>query len=202
MSGYITVNVAHGTIGHSWLNEQFQFEVNKGITLKIASGLKWAPWGYSATSYSAAWIITGSPYKKDVDATAKLVKCLQPTGSKKRGHTKADMSKRLTKRTVRDTSPYRWCSDFCIPKAENAKAGCFAGSVAGGHTMHVPDTSVAGWCAIFAPTIKWHRIALWGGPHWSPCFTKTGCLFKTRLMCYIYQDRVTRLSMYLVNIHS
>ena len=29
---------------------------------------------------------TGSPYKKDVEATARLVACLQPTGSKKRGH--------------------------------------------------------------------------------------------------------------------
>ena len=29
--------------------------------------------------------------------------------------------------------------------------------------MHVPGMSVAGLCARFAPTIKWHRIALWGG---------------------------------------
>ena len=29
--------------------------------------------------------------------------------------------------------------------------------------MHVPGTSVAGLCARFAPTIKLHRIALWGG---------------------------------------
>ena len=34
------------------------------------------------------------------------------------------------------------------------------GSVAGGHTMHVPGMSVAGLCATFAPPIKWHRIAL------------------------------------------
>ena len=26
---------------------------------------------------------------------------------------------------------------ICIPTAENAKAGCIAGSVAGGHTVHV-----------------------------------------------------------------
>ena len=33
---------------------------------------------------------------------------------------------------------------ICIPTAENAKAGCIAGSVAGGHTMHVPGMGVAG----------------------------------------------------------
>ena len=43
---------------------------------------------------------------------------------------------------------------ICIPTADNAKAGCIAGSVAGGHTMHVPGMSVAGLCARFAPTIK------------------------------------------------
>ena len=30
--------------------------------------------------------------------------------------------------------------------------------MAGGHTVHVPGMSVAGLCARFAPTIKWHRI--------------------------------------------
>ena len=52
------------------------------------------------------------------------------------------------------------CSDFCILTAENAKAGCTAGSVAGGHTTHAPGMNVTGLCARFAPTIKWHRIAL------------------------------------------
>ena len=61
-----------------------------------------------------------------------------------------------------DTSPCLCCSDFYIPTAENAKAGCIAVSVAGGHILHVPGMSVAGLCARFAPTIKWHRIALWG----------------------------------------
>ena len=28
------------------------------------------------------------------------------------------------------------------------------------HTMHVPGMSMAGLCARFAPTIKWHRTAL------------------------------------------
>ena len=37
LSGYITVNVVHGAIGHSYLNEQFQFEVNKLINPKMAS---------------------------------------------------------------------------------------------------------------------------------------------------------------------
>ena len=59
-----------------------------------------------------------------------------------------------------DTSPCLCCSDFCIPTADNAKAGCTAGSVAGGHTVHVPGMSVKGLCARFAPTIMWHRIAL------------------------------------------
>ena len=36
----------------------------------------------------------------------------------------------------------------------------FAGSVAGGHTVHVPGMSVAGLYARFAPTIKLHRIVL------------------------------------------
>ena len=36
------------------------------------------------------WIITGSSYTKDVDATVRLVTCLQPTGSNKRELTKAD----------------------------------------------------------------------------------------------------------------
>ena len=49
---------------------------------------------------------------------------------------------------------------ICIQKAENAKTGCIAGSVAGGHTVHVPGMSVAGFCARFGLTIKWHRIAL------------------------------------------
>ena len=43
-----------------------------------------------------------------------------------------------------DTSPCLCCSDFCIPTAENANARCIAGSVAGGHTMHVPGMIVAG----------------------------------------------------------
>ena len=57
---------------------------------------KWVPWGYSATSYrGTTWIITGSPYKNIVEATARLVTCLQPTGSKERGHTTAwNMSKK------------------------------------------------------------------------------------------------------------
>ena len=29
-----------------------------------------------------------------------------------------------------------------------------------------------GLCARFASTIMWHRIALWGGPLWPPCFKK------------------------------
>ena len=28
------------------------------------------------------------------------------------------------------------------------------------HAMYVPGMSVAGLCARFAPTIRWHRIAL------------------------------------------
>ena len=43
---------------------------------------------------------------------------------------------------------------ICIPTAENAKGGCIAGSVAGGHTVHVPGKSVTDLCARFAPTIK------------------------------------------------
>ena len=49
---------------------------------------------------------------------------------------------------------------MCIQTADNAKAGCIAGRVAGRHTMHVPGMSVAGLCARFTPTIKWHRNAL------------------------------------------
>ena len=48
----------------------------------------------------------------------------------------------------------------CIITPEKAMAACFAGSVATGHTVLVLDTSVAGLCARFAPTIKWHHIAL------------------------------------------
>ena len=60
-------------------------------------------------------------------------------------------------------TPRRVCVvRICIPTGENAKAGCTAGSVAGGHTMRVPAMSVAGLCARFEPTMKWHRIALWG----------------------------------------
>ena len=56
----------------------------------------WAPWEYSATSYrGTTWIVRGSPCKKDVEATVRLVTCLQRTGSRKRGHTKAqNMSKK------------------------------------------------------------------------------------------------------------
>ena len=50
-----------------------------------------------------------------VEATARLVACLQPTGSKNRGH--------------------------------NAKVGCIAVSVVGGHTVYVPGMSVADLCA-------------------------------------------------------
>ena len=69
---------------------------------------------------------------------------------------------------------------ICIPTAENA------GSGAGGHTMHVPGMSVAGLCARFAPTVKWHRCE---GVHFglnSLENEKHGCLFKTRLTYYIY----------------
>ena len=58
------------------------------------------------------------------------------------------------------TSPCLYCSNFCIPTAENAKARCIAGSVAGGHTVQVPGVSEAGLCARFTPTITWHRITL------------------------------------------
>ena len=68
--------------------------------------------------------------------------------------------KRHTRNSDSAISSCLYCSDFCIPTAENAKAGCIAGSVAGGHTMHVPGVSVSGLCARFTPTIKWHRIAL------------------------------------------
>ena len=37
-----------------------------------------------------------------------------------------------------------------------------AGSVAGGHTTHVPGMSVEGLCARLAPIIKWYRIAHFG----------------------------------------
>ena len=39
------------------------------------------------------------------------------------------------------------------------KPGCSAGSVAGGHTVRVSGMGVAGLCARFAPTIKWHRVS-------------------------------------------
>ena len=77
-----------------------------------------------------------------------------------RGHTTAlNMSTKRQKEKI-DTTPCLCCSDLCIPTAENAKVGCIAGSVAAGHTMHVPGMSVAGLCTRFAPTIKWQRIAL------------------------------------------
>ena len=62
---------------------------------------------------------------------------------------------------------------------------------------------LAGLCARFAPTIKWHRIALWG-PTLASMFYKIikWMSFKPRLMYYIYYDRITRLCMYLFNIHS
>ena len=87
-----------------------------------------------------------SPYKKNVEATARLVTCLQPTGSKKRGHTKAD---NMLKRHRRTTLTLRLACviRICITTAEDAKAGCIAGSVASGHTMHVSGMSVAGLCA-------------------------------------------------------
>ena len=45
--------------------------------------------------------LLANPYKKDVEATARLVTCLQPTGSKKRGHTKAEnMSKRHSRKAM------------------------------------------------------------------------------------------------------
>ena len=47
---------------------------------------------------------------------------------------------------------------ICIPTAEDAKTERSAMYVAGGYTMHVPGMSVAGLCARFAPTIKWHRM--------------------------------------------
>ena len=66
--------------------------------------------------------------------------------------------------------------EFFFPTAEHAKVRCIGGggSVAGGHTMQMPGMSVAGLCARFAPTIKWQRIALWGGGGslWPPRFTK------------------------------
>ena len=61
-----------------------------------------------------------------------------------------------------------------IPTAEEAKAVCNVGSVASGHTVRVPGMSVAGLCATFASTIKWHRTSLRGGPLWPPCLVKKG----------------------------
>ena len=79
----------------------------------------------------------------------------------KRGNTRAEnMSKGHTRKTSGDTSPCLCYSNLYIPTAENAKARCVAGIVAGGRTMHVPGMSVAGLCARCVPAIKWHRIAL------------------------------------------
>ena len=69
-------------------------------------------------------------------------------------HVKQNRRKTLTLRLV-------CVVRICISTAENATAGYTAWSVADGHTMHVPGMSVAGLCARFAPTINWHRIALW-----------------------------------------
>ena len=56
-----------------------------------------------------------------------------------------------------DTSPVLF--GFVYSNSGKCESWCIAGSVAGGHTMHVPCISVAGLCARFTPTIKWHRIA-------------------------------------------
>ena len=45
-------------------------------------------------------------------------------------------------------------------------------SVASGHTVSVPGMSVAGLCAKFASTIKWHRSSSRGGPFWRLCFVQ------------------------------
>ena len=98
-------------------------------------------YAYSATSCRGmTWIITGSPYKKDGETTAKRVACLHPAGSKKRGHTKADNISKKTNKENSDISPCLCCSDL-FPTAESAKAGCIAGSVAGGHTVNVSGMS-------------------------------------------------------------
>ena len=89
-----------------------------------------------------------------------------------------------------DISPLLCCSDFCIPTTENAKAGCIAGSEASGRTMHVPGMSVAGLCARFAPTIKWHRIALWG-PHFGLHVlqnNKMGVFLKSSNVLYLFRQ--------------
>ena len=55
--------------------------------------------------------------------------------------------------------------------------------------MNVPDMSVAGLCAKFASTIKWHRTSLRGGGDTLVamfCSIKNGCLFKTQLTYDIY----------------
>ena len=49
---------------------------------------------------------------------------------------------------------------FFFFTAENSKARCTAGSVAGGHILHVLGISVVGLCARFVPTMKWHQIIL------------------------------------------
>ena len=116
---------------------------------------KWASWGYRATSCRGTiWIITSSPYKKDIEATVRLVTCLQPTGSKKTGHTKADNISKKTYTEDSDTSPCLCCSDLCIKQQKMRKLDVLrpAWSVAGGHTVHVPGMSEF-MCEI-APTIK------------------------------------------------
>ena len=48
---------------------------------------------------------------------------------------------------------------FLFQQQKMRKLDLLQGCLAGGHTMHVPGMSVAGICARFVPTIKWHPIA-------------------------------------------
>ena len=75
------------------------------------------------------------------------------------------MSKRHTRKTVtlRLVCVVRI---FVFQQTENAKTGCIAESVAGGHTMHVPGMSVAGLCARFASQ------SVWRGPPLASTFYK------------------------------
>jgi len=49
---------------------------------------------------------------------------------------------------------------ICIPTAEHSKPGCIAGSVIGGHNVHMPGMSGAGSCARLAPTINLPKIVM------------------------------------------
>ena len=82
----------------------------------------------------------------------------QPLQERRRGHgkngnvpttdqIKEERTDNISKKTYKedsDTLLCLCCSDFCIAIAETVNAGCIAGSVTGGHTMHVPGISLTG----------------------------------------------------------